>query len=202
MLLSVSVVLAEEATLPKNTVMRSERSLMILKAGTVVQILGRNEKTIFVKVDNKTGTIPVDSLTAVESAKADAPAPVASATVAKAAAPAPVTAKGSAPTRPAPDPAPKAVTTYGKAVEKAREYAAKHEKTLVKPTDEILDGKCRPRRASRNQRLNYEPSRKAGGRHGGRRWPAETPSALSTRQLPLPFSAPLVRVSVIQSIGA
>jgi hypothetical protein len=38
-----------------------------------------------------------------------------------------------------PPPPRKAETTYGKAVEKARENASKHEKNLVKPADEVIE---------------------------------------------------------------
>ncbi len=43
--------------------------------------------------------------------------------------------------KPADPPPRKAETTYGKAVEKAKENAAKHDKNAVKPTDEILQDK-------------------------------------------------------------
>ena len=60
-----------------------------------------------------TGTIPVDSIGGTAAAPAK---------------------KEESP----PDPPRKAGTNYGKAVEKAKENAAKHDKNVVKPADEIL----------------------------------------------------------------
>jgi hypothetical protein len=64
------------------------------------------------------------------------PAPAAPASV-----PARAAAAPAAGGPPAPAPARPATTTYGRAVEKARANVAKHEKTLVKPTDEAVEGK-------------------------------------------------------------
>jgi hypothetical protein len=133
LLLSATVSLAEEATLQTNAVMRSGNSLVILKAGTVVQVVKRNEKTIAIKVNGTgaTGLIPKSALEEPD----DAPPPVHAQT------PAPAPAVAAAPSA-TPPPAPhKATTMYGKAVEKARENAGSHEKNLVNPTDEILGGK-------------------------------------------------------------
>jgi len=125
-LLSASVGFAEEATLTKNTVMRADKSLVTLKAGTVVQVVARNGKTLAISVGGKAGTIPSSALEV--PAVVTPPAPVA-------ATPTPARPPAAAP------PAPQAVSMYGRAVEKARTNAAKHEKTLVKPTDEVMDGK-------------------------------------------------------------
>jgi hypothetical protein len=147
LLLSASVGFAEQATLSANTVLRTADSLVILKAGTVVQILARNEKTVSVKVGNKTGLIAVSALQQVADDNDMMSAPQTH-----------VAASAAAPT-PAPAPAPVAADTtpthtpgtqviphnaqsmYGKMVEKAANAAGSHEKTLVQPTDEILDGK-------------------------------------------------------------
>jgi hypothetical protein len=136
LLLSASVGFAEEATLTKNTVMRAEKSLVTLKAGTVVQVVARNGKTVAISVGGKAGTIPSSAL----DTPPVAPAPVAAAPVAATPAPA-RDAAAATPADGQPAPARKAESMYGKAVEKARANAAKHEKTLVKPTDEVLDGK-------------------------------------------------------------
>jgi hypothetical protein len=136
LLLCASVCLAEEATLQSNAVMRSGNSLVILKAGTVVQIVKRNEKkTISVKVNGTgaTGLIPASALE-----EPDDPPPLVHT---QAPPPAPTPAAAATPPADAPAAPRKAQTMYGKAVEKARENAASHEKTLVQPTDEILGGK-------------------------------------------------------------
>ena len=135
-LLSAGVCCAEEATIPANTVMRTENSLIILKAGTVVQIVKRNDKTIAVKVNGKAGLIPASVLDDPDDAPPAAPAPAHAATPVPA--PAVATASPADGTPPAPR---KAQTMYGKMVEKARDNAASHEKNLVDPADEVLGGK-------------------------------------------------------------
>ena len=124
LLLSGGVCFAEEVTLTQSAVMRADRSIVSLKAGTVVELVSRNDKTLTVRYGKNTGTIPVASIAVI------APGTV-------------VEAKKDAPPAPAPAPAPvapprKAETNYGRSVEKAKENAAKHEKNLVKPADEIL----------------------------------------------------------------
>ena len=132
--LSASVCLAEKATLPRNTVMRTGNSLVILKAGTVVQVLEHGEKTVTVKVNGTTGTIPWSSLDDDEPMQLaphpPAPAPAAAPGAAAATPPAGTPAEPHQPT-----------TMYGKAVDKARKAADSHEKAMVNPTDEILGGK-------------------------------------------------------------
>ena len=106
---------AEEVTIVKPTLLKAERSAVSLKAGTVVELLSTDDKTLTVRYNKLTGTIPASSVAATgETLK-----------------------KEEAPPRESPPPR-KAETTYGKAVEKAKENAAKHEKNLVKPADEIL----------------------------------------------------------------
>ena len=116
LLLSAPFCLAEEVTLTRSAVLKAERSIVSLKAGTVVELLGRDEKLLTVRYGKITGTLPVGSITdsaaPAEPAKKEEPA--------------------------SPTPPPKATTNYGKAVEKAKENAAKHDKNMVKPTDEIL----------------------------------------------------------------
>jgi len=145
LLLSASTVLAEDGILTVNTVLRTADSLVILKAGTVVHILGRNEKTISVKVGDRTGLIPWSAVEAYSEAdmmsatsKSVSPAPAAT----PAGSAAVKTAPTSAPAPSAsPAPARAAQTMYGKAVEKAAAAAASHEKALVSPTDDVLGGK-------------------------------------------------------------
>ena len=106
---------AEEVTIVKPTLLKAERNAVSLKTGTVVELVSRDEKTLTVRYNKLTGTIPASSVApAGEPLKQE-----------------------EAPPREPPPPR-KAETTYGKAVEKAKENAAKHEKNLVKPADEIL----------------------------------------------------------------
>lgn len=107
--------------------MRADRSLTSLKAGTVVEVVARGDKTITIRYKGQTGTIPASSLAAK-----DRPA----------AALAPVAAKPG----PTPTAAPKKSlvvdnpqSTYGNLVKKAETNAAKHEDNLVKPADEVTD---------------------------------------------------------------
>lgn len=108
--------LAEDVTVTRSAVLKAERTIVSLKTGTVVELLERGEKLLTVRYGKLTGTIPVAS-------------------VAKTVSPAEPPKKA----EPAPSVPPRGATTnYGKAVEKAKENAAKHEKSMVKPTDEIL----------------------------------------------------------------
>jgi hypothetical protein len=142
---SAATVFAEEATLSANTVLRTPNSLVILKAGTTVQILARNDKTVTVKSGDKIGRIPWSALESYSDAD------MMSAPRKAVAAPAPVTAvPAPAPASPGTPPAHvpgtqviphNAQSTYGKMVEKAANAADSHEKALVNPTDEILGGK-------------------------------------------------------------
>lgn len=139
LLLSASATFAaEQATLSTNTVLRTADSLVILKAGTTVQVLKHNEKTVTVKVGEKTGLIPWSAL---ESAFTDAdmmsvPQKPVEAAAAKTVSAPPTTPPPADPAKPH-----KAQTMYGKAVEKAAAAADSHDKAVVQPTDEILGGK-------------------------------------------------------------
>ena len=105
---------AEEVRLTRGAILKSGHSIVSLKAGTMVDLLSRDEKLLTVRFNNLTGTIPASSLNpgATENQK-------------------PETAKPSAPPR-------KAETNYGKDVEKAKENVAKHDQNEAKPVDEIL----------------------------------------------------------------
>lgn len=76
-LAAVGTCAAEDLTLPNNVILRSDRSLLSLKAGTVVEVVARDDKTLTIRVNGQTGTIPVSSLAAV------APTPAAPAMVAR-----------------------------------------------------------------------------------------------------------------------
>jgi hypothetical protein len=124
--LSVGTSLAEDAVLQKNTVMRIDRSLTSLKAGTVIEIVERGDKSITIRYKGQTGTIPLSSL-AANNLSAVTPAPVAIK-------PAPAATN-----------APKSVvvdnpqSTYGNLVKKAETNAAKHDNDLVKPANQVTD---------------------------------------------------------------
>jgi hypothetical protein len=124
--LSVSVARAEEVKLSKNVIMHVDKGLISVKAGTVVQVISRDEKTITIKAEGKTGTIPLDSL--------EAPLPGKAGTAAPTSAPTP-TIKRAETTAAKPTPVastpPPAVSTYGKMVEKARDATDKHEKATT-----------------------------------------------------------------------
>ncbi len=117
--LLLSVLRAEEVTLRQSAMLKSERSAISLKAGTVVELIAREGDTVTIKYKDLTGKIPASKL---EEPKAAA---------AKPAEPKPKEDKPDAPARP-PE------TTYGKAVQKAKDNAKAHEKNVVKPTDEIM----------------------------------------------------------------
>ena len=118
---------AEEVTLKQPALLRSGRNAVSLKAGAVVELVSRDGNEITIKYKDLTGTIPANKL---EEPKAAAP-------VAKAA-PEKKAAK-KAPENKAPEskPANPPQTIYGKAVQKARDNAAAHEKNLVKPADAV-----------------------------------------------------------------
>jgi len=119
---------AETVTLTKSAMLKGERSIVSLKAGTVVELLARDDQNLTVRFNEVTGKIPAASIVgAPADAKPEPKKPEAKKPEAKK----PEAAK------PAPPPR-KAESTYGKAVEKARQNADKREKGLVRPTDEIL----------------------------------------------------------------
>ena len=116
-LLLLTAASAEEVTLTRSAVLKADRSIVALKAGTVVELVDRDEKTLTVRYNKVTGTIPASSIApaAADEKKKAEPAP--------------------------PPPEGKAQSMYGKAVEKAKENAAKHDKNVAKPVDEVLSDK-------------------------------------------------------------
>jgi hypothetical protein len=126
LVLSVGVSRAEDVVLPKNTIMRVDRSLTSLKAGTTVDVVERGDKTATIRYNGQTGTIPLSSLAAKDLPAASA---------------APAAAKAS----PAAATAPKSLvvdnpqSTYGNLVKKAEINAAKHDDNLVKPANQAAD---------------------------------------------------------------
>ena len=92
--------------------LKSERSLVSLKAGTTVDLISRDEKTLTVRFNNVTGTIPASCLAAAPDAKPETPKPSA--------------------------PAQKSGSHYVNAVNKAKDNAAKHDKNDAQPVNEVL----------------------------------------------------------------
>jgi hypothetical protein len=127
--LSLGTCLAEDITIKSNTTMRADHSLVSLKAGTVVEVLERGDKTISIRYKGQAGTIPTSSLTASATSSA-ASVPVAP----KPASPASKTA-----------PASNSLVVdhpqsfYGNIVKKAETAVAKHDENLVKPANEASD---------------------------------------------------------------
>ena len=117
--------------LPNNAVMRADHSLVSLKAGTAVEVLERGEKTISIRYNGQTGTIPASSLTAAAHTAA-APTPPAQKPVATAAKPAPPATHSLVADQPQ--------SVYGNMVKKAETAVAKHDENLVKPANGVTDG--------------------------------------------------------------
>lgn len=106
--------------------MRADRSLTSLKAGTVVEIVARGDKTITIRYKGQTGTISASSVAANVRPAAT------STTVAAKPMPAPAAARKSLVVD-------NPQSTYGNLVKKAETNAAKHEDNLVKPADQVTD---------------------------------------------------------------
>ena len=126
LLLLASPLIADMAVVRENTLLKGDRSAVSIKAGTAVEVIARDDDYATIKYRNVTGKIPVSKL--VEAKEAAAPKPAEKpAEAAKPSAPPADTTTGAR--RPP-------TTNYGKAVQKAKDNAAAHEKNLVKPADE------------------------------------------------------------------
>jgi hypothetical protein len=97
--------------------LKSGRSIVSLKAGTMVELLSRDEKNLTIRFNNLTGTIPATSLSAAGKPKPEAP----NAEAARPSAPPQTSGSG-----------------YVNAVNKAKAAAAKHDQNEAKPVDEVL----------------------------------------------------------------
>jgi len=128
--LSIGTCLAEDLTLPNNTIMRADRSLVSIKAGTVVEVLERGDKTISIRYKGQAGTIPTSSLTAAASPSGASagPTPKPAAAAAK---PAPPAAHSLVADQPQ--------SVYGNMIKKAETAVAKHDENLVKPANSVTD---------------------------------------------------------------
>ncbi len=121
----VAPLVAEEVTLKQPVVLKSDRTVMSVKAGTVGELIARDGTEITIKYKGLTGKVPVSKL---EEAKSTATAKTAEPK--KNDPPAAESKKTPPPNPPQ--------TNYGKAVQKAKDNAAAHDKNVVKPADEIL----------------------------------------------------------------
>jgi len=135
-LLLVTPLLAEEVTLKQPALLKSGRNAVSLKAGAVVELVSRDGNEITIKYKDLTGKIPANKL--------DEPKP--SATASTPPAPPAKTSKAKSPEKKPAEPAPadkKLVenpqTGYGKAVKKAADAAAAHDKNVLGPKDEVLN---------------------------------------------------------------
>ena len=141
LLLATPLLFAEEVTLKQPVVLKSGRNLVSLRPGAVVEVVSRDGSELTIKYKDLTGKIPATKLEddpnpPPSSAKSAAPAPKAPAPVAKS------NKKKAAETKPSePKLSETPQTGYGKAVKKAKDAAAAHDKNLVRPTDEVLKDK-------------------------------------------------------------
>lgn len=129
LLLSPTALFAEPVTVRESVILKGERAVVSIKAGTEVELVARDGDTATIRYRNLTGKIPAAKL-------ADAARPAPAAEAPKVAEKKAWPAKAEKPSPPAPKSPPQ--TGYGKAVQKARDSAAAHDKNAVKPTDEIL----------------------------------------------------------------
>lgn len=129
LLLCAAPLLAETVTVKEAAILKADRTMISVKAGTEVELIARDADTATIRYHNVTGKIPAYKL---EGGTPDAGTPKAE-------------EKKIAADKPAAPPAPLPVrppqTTYGKAVQKTRDTAGAHDKNAVKPGDEILKPK-------------------------------------------------------------
>lgn len=71
--LSAAGAVAEEVTLLKDVMMRGDRVLASIKAGTVVEIVSRNDHAVIIRHNGNVGAIPPDSVPEVKRQEAPSP---------------------------------------------------------------------------------------------------------------------------------
>jgi hypothetical protein len=130
LLVCASALCAEEVTLKQPAVLKVDRSMVSLKAGTVVELVSREGDQVTIKYQKLTGKIPASKLEEPKTAAA-----------AKRAEEKPAEAKPAEGDKSTPPPANPPQTGYGKAVQKAKDSAAAHDKNVAKPVDEVLKDK-------------------------------------------------------------
>ena len=130
LLVIAAPLLAEEVTVKQSALLKADRSAVSIKPGTVVELVSRDGAEVTIKYKDLTGKIPASKLEEPKTAAAPATKPSPPKAPEK---------KTTEPPKPAETkPANPPQTTYGKAVQKAKDNAGAHEKNLVKPTDEVL----------------------------------------------------------------
>lgn len=70
---------ADEVTVSRNVIMRSDHGLASLKAGTVVDLVSRDDKAITIRYNGQIGTIPPNSVVEPEPTRTEADAPASTA---------------------------------------------------------------------------------------------------------------------------
>ena len=135
LLLVATPLLAEEVTLKQAAFLKSGRSAVSLKPGAVVELISRDGAEITIKYKDLTGKIPASKL--------DEPRPPSTAS-APAAPPAKSSNAKKTEKKAAESPADKKLvenpqTGYGKAVKKAADAAAAHDKNVLRRKDEVLN---------------------------------------------------------------
>jgi len=130
LLVIASPLLSEEVTVKQSTLLKADRSAVSIKPGTVVELVAHDGAEVTIKYKNLTGKIPASKLEEPKTAAAPAAKP----SPQKPAEQKPAEPPKAAEATPANPPQ----TTYGKAVQKAKDNAAAHEKNLVKPADDVL----------------------------------------------------------------
>ncbi len=128
---------AEPVTLKQPTLLRQDRNAMSLKPGTVVELISRDGNEITIKYRDLTGKVPASKLEEPKTT-ASAPTPPPSPAPSKPAE-AKKSEKKAAEAKPdEAKPANPPQTFYGKAVQKAKDTAAAHDKNVVKPVNEVV----------------------------------------------------------------
>jgi hypothetical protein len=104
---------AQEVRLTRSAMLKSERSIVSLRAGSVVDVLGREGDKLTVRFNQHTGIIPASSLDPVAPAqKPEAAQPAA--------------------------PAKKSGSNYVNSVNKTKDNAVKHGQNNAQKTNEVL----------------------------------------------------------------
>ena len=141
LLLVTPLISGEEVTLKQSAILKSGRTLVSLKPGTVVELIARDGSDITIKHKDLTGKIPASKL------EEDSSPPASSAPAAKSTPPArkpapPAAAKAKKEKPPERKPGDHVVdnpqTGYGKAVKKAKDNAAAHDRNVLRPNDDVL----------------------------------------------------------------
>lgn len=128
---------AEEVTVKQSALLRVDRNVVSIKPGTAVELVSRNGADITIRYKGLTGKIPASKLDEPKNAASTASTPAAKPSEEKKPETKSAENKSSADKPSGDKPANPPQTFYGKAVQKAKDSAAAHDKNLVKPTDEV-----------------------------------------------------------------